>query len=186
MSVAVARETPEPDTTVPHEEWLLRLTYHPEHFENGEIRPSAVNLEDLSSRGYSVDREHLVAPATITERARDQTAKNPKDRQSSFMSRFECGPVCNEVDTAGQTAFLVEASPVEATEECEANPAHAHIKSAVHRGKAGLRQIRLLLLRHLQNLVTLDEYMAGVASNDDGWVNTPPDASVSADPDGAA
>lgn len=186
MSVAVARETPEPDTPVPYEEWLLRLTYHPEHFENGEIRPSAVNLEDLSSRGYSVDREHLVKPTTITERARDQTAKKPEDRRSSFMSRFECGPVCNEVDTAGRKAFLVEASPIAAAEECEANPAHAHIKSAVTRGKAGLRQIRLLLLRHLQSVVTLDEYMASIASNDDERANKPPDTPVPADPNGAA
>lgn len=167
MSVAEAREVPEPFQSVPHEEWLLRLNFNPEHIYNGEVVPSAVSLTDLKSRGYSVDRERLVDIELVAARARDQATNKPELRQAPFLSKFECGSVCSEVDADGKSAFLVEASPVAETEARKANPAHAHIKSAIQRGEAALRKIRMLLLPHLQSLIALEDYVRG-ASNDDG------------------
>lgn len=79
--------------------------------------------------------------------------------------------MCGEVDTEGKLAFCVEASPVIANEAQKANPAHAHIKSAVPRGEGSLRKIRMLLIPHLQSLVALDEYIEK-ASNDDQKADT--------------
>ncbi|MCJ2121028.1 hypothetical protein [Methylobacterium sp. J-077] len=159
-------EASEPFAAVPHEEWLLRLNFNPEHIDNGKVVASAISLTDLKSRGYSVDRERHIDITIIADRARDQAANKPEKRQAPFLSKFECGPVCGEVDTEGKAAFLVEASPVAETETLRANPAHAHIKSAIHRGDAGLRQLRILLLPHLQRLIALEDYVRA-ASNDD-------------------
>ncbi|GJD90746.1 hypothetical protein BHAOGJBA_4288 [Methylobacterium hispanicum] len=166
MSVAEARDAPEPVAAVPHEEWLLRLNFNPEHIHGNEVVPSAVSLTDLKSRGYSVDREHLVDIRIVADRAKSHAANRPDDRKVSYLSRFECGPVCGETDAEGKVAFRIEASPVIATEAQPANPAHAHIKSAIPRGEAGLRKIRMLLIPHLQRFIALEEYVRN-ASNDD-------------------
>ena len=181
MSVAEARGTPEPVSTIPHEEWLLRLNFNPEHIRDNEIIPSAVSLTDLKSRGYSVDRERLVDIRIVAERAQAQSASKPDDRKTSYLSRFECGPVCGETDADGKVAFSVEASPVIATETQPANPAHAHIKSAIPRGEAGLRKIRMLLIPHLQRFIALEEYVRN-ASNDDVKADQPGDAASEVSP----
>ncbi|MCJ2067945.1 hypothetical protein MKK75_03830 [Methylobacterium sp. J-030] len=173
-------EASEPFAAVPHEEWLLRLNFNPEHIDNGKVVASAVSLTDLKTRGYSIDRERLIDVTIIAQRARDQAANKPEKRQAPFLSKFECGPVRGEVDTDGRAAFLVEASPVAGNETQRANPAHAHVKSAIHRGDAGLRQLRILLLPHLQRLIALGDYVRG-AFNDDKV--TP--AAVSTQTDGA-
>lgn len=166
MSGAEARDISEPIEAIPHEEWLLRLNFNPEHIRGNEVVPSAISLTDLKVRGYSVDREHLVDIKLVTDRAQEQAANRPEDRKESFLSRFECGPVCGEVDANGKVAFCVQASPVLATANRPANPAHAHIKSAIPRGDAGLRKIRMLLIPHLQRFIALSDYVRD-ASNDD-------------------
>ena len=79
-------------------------------------------------------------------------AKSPESRATSFLSRFQCGPVCREIGHDGEPAFKVEAVPV------PRNDAHAHILSAISRGEGGLRKLRNLLLPYLQRLIAFDEY----------------------------
>lgn len=162
MTSAGTGELPETDAGVPPHEWLLRLNFNPEHVVNGEVIPTAVSLSDLRSRGYSIDREVMLDLAVIVGRATVQAEKKPEERKEPFLSRFECGPVRLEVAIPeAHPAFLVEASPVEGSDTQPANPAHAHIKSAIARPDSGLRRLRSLLLPHLQRLVALDEYVKG-------------------------
>lgn len=138
--------------SVADSEWLLRLNFSPEHIVNGQVIPTAVSLSDLKSRGYSVDRERLLDLRVILDRVSSQKVKAPHQREAPYLSRFQCGPLCRELDSDGCLAFKVEASPI------EGNRAHAHILSAKARGEGGLRKLRNLLLPYLQNLIELEEY----------------------------
>lgn len=134
-------------------EWLLRLNFSPEHIKDGEVVPAAISLSDLKSRGFSIDREHLLDAGAMRARVEAQQVKAPESRAQSFLSRFECGPVRLESGGDGHAAFVVDASPL------DDNKAHAHILSAVQRGEGALRRLRLRLVSHLQRLISLDEYM---------------------------
>lgn len=82
MSAAGAPEALEPNVAIPHEEWLLRLNFNPEHIVDGAVIPSAVSLTDLKSRGYSVDREKLVDLTVVSERASTFSEKKPGATQN--------------------------------------------------------------------------------------------------------
>ena len=155
MSTDAASGSPPVYDPVPREEQLLRLNFSPEHIQNGEVIPNAIAVEDLKKRGYSLDREHLVKIETIQKRSDSQSAKNPKDREESYISRFGCESVCLEVDDEGAPAFKVEASPR------EDNNAHAHILSAISRGPGTLRKLRGQLVPHLnRELIRFRDYAA--------------------------
>lgn len=160
MSMDAAGGSPPVLDPVPHEEQLLRLNFSPEHIQNGEVIPNAIAVEDLKKRGYSIDREHISSLEVIQQRAEAQSAKQPTNREESFLSRFECGPVCGEVDDEGTPAFKVEASPQ------PDNDAHAHILSAISRGNGTLRKLRGKLVPHLnRELLRLHEYVARSAES---------------------
>lgn len=139
---------------VSHEETLLRLNFSTDHIKDGKVVPTAIAIDDLKKRGYSLDREHMADVGAIGKRAADQSAKQPVGREAPYLSRFPCGPVCKEVDTEGTPAFKVEASPR------DDNEAHAHILSAIQRGDGTLRKLRNLLLPHLnRQLMELRDYV---------------------------
>jgi hypothetical protein len=136
----------------PNQESLLRLIFDPEHIVNNEVIPAAIPLDDLKIRGYSVDREILVDINHIKSRAITQQTNKPSDRLLSYLSKFLCGDVRNELDENNEIMFIVEASPR------SDNEAYAHILSAKKRGDGTLRKLRFSLVKHLQNIIELDKY----------------------------
>lgn len=135
------------------DEWLLRLHFSTEHIQDGDVIPAAISLEDLSTRGFSVDREAIVNTDTLVARACIQSNNKPEQRVQPFLSRCNCGAV-RSITYEDKQAFKVEESPQ------PDNRAHAHILSAQPLGKGSLRKLRSLLLVHLQELVPLDQYVA--------------------------
>jgi hypothetical protein len=133
-------------------EWLLRLHFSPEHFVNGELIPAAISTSDLKERGFSVDRESIVDPSVIQDRAIIQQQKVPEKREQSYLSRFECVSI-RRIKYENDTAFEVIASPT------EANLAHAHILSAQKLGNGGIKKLRSLLVDELQTLIALEQYI---------------------------
>jgi len=134
------------------DEYLLRLHFSPEHFLKGQLVPSAISTDDLAEKGFSLDRELFVDVDVIATRALTQSMRVPEKRESSFLSRFNCGNV-RLIESNGQAAFEVKESPV------TGNFAHAHILSAQKLSKGELKKLRSLLLPYLQNLISLNEYI---------------------------
>lgn len=134
---------------VKDEECLLRVIYAPEHIVDGFVIGSAIPLQDLSARGFSLDREMYKDDALIEQRIVTQTQKSPDNRQSSSISRFLCGdardistPVSEQIN---ERAFIV------IDDAQDDNPAHASLYSAQDGlGNGALRKLRSLLLPLLQ------------------------------------
>jgi hypothetical protein len=138
---------------VADDEWLLRLHFSPLHFNDGQLVASAISLSDLKDRGFSVDRESIVDIQTIQSRALTQSDRQPEQRETPYLSRFNCAPV-RQLRLDDKDAFRVVEAPI------DNNPAHAHILSAQTLGRGSLKQLRVLLLEQLQlDLLTLDQYI---------------------------
>lgn len=133
------------------EEFIIRMTFSPESYKDGEFLPTAVSLQDLRDRGFSVDRESLTIKSAVLSRIDIQRQKKPDDRQFPLFSKLHSGAVRAEVDDAQQRMFVIEASPV------EGNPGHAVIKSAREKGDSALRKMRSRLIKHLaQGIVAFE------------------------------
>lgn len=141
-----------------NDEWLLRLHFSPEHFQDGLLTPSAISTSDLNERGFSVDRESIVKLSTLRDRATAQAARNPEKRASPYISRFQCGPI-RLIKYENTIAFHVIESPT------EDNLGHAHILSAQKLGKGELKKLRSLLLKELQTLIGLAQYIDSQDTN---------------------
>lgn len=130
---------------VQDEECLLRIIYAPEHIKDGLVIETAISLDDLKSKGFSLDRDKYVDRALIQERISIQTQRNPDERQSSSISRFRCGDARKVLDQAKERAFIV------IDDALVDNKAHASLYSAKEGlGKGALRKLRSLLLPLLQ------------------------------------
>lgn len=67
------------------EEWLLRNIYDPDHVRNGKIHLTAVSLDDLKGRGFSVKRLQHVTQAFV-EADMAETLERPFDgKPRSFV-----------------------------------------------------------------------------------------------------
>lgn len=130
---------------VKDEEHLLRVIYAPEHIRNGSVIESAIALEDLKERGFSLDRASYVDDAVIQQRIAAQTDRKPDQRQSNFIAQFECVSVRNISDESNEQAFIV----IDTAQDD--NLAHASLYSAnANLGRGGLRKLRDKLLPLLQ------------------------------------
>lgn len=137
---------------VKDQEYLLRVIYAPEHIVDGFVIESAISLEDLSTRGFSLDREMYKDDTLIELRIVNQTQKNPDKRQSSSVSKFLCGDarVISIPEQTNERAFVV------IDDAQDDNRAHASLYSAQDGlGKGTLRRLRSLLLPLLQLNVVL-------------------------------
>lgn len=137
-------------------EILLRTDFSPIHIQNGQLLAAAISSADLKDRGFSVDREHMVDPATIDVRAGEQMVKAPVDRQEAWISPFECGPVrADTYEGDGERAFRIEHDPV------DGNDAHAAIYSSIPRSRSHIKGLKAVLLPHLnRGLRKLEIYKA--------------------------
>lgn len=133
---------------VKDEEYLLRVIFSPEHIVDGLVIESAISLEDLSIRGFSLDRETYKDDAVIQRRIVNQLEKNPDQRQSSFISKFRCGDAraISAPDQAIERAFII------IDDAQDDNMAHASLFSAQDGLKRGaLKKLRTFLLPLLQH-----------------------------------
>jgi hypothetical protein len=136
---------------VQNDEELLRIFFHPEHIVNNVVIETAIALEDLQSRGFSVDRRQY-ARRDITQQTIDrQMARLPEKRQSGVIALFQCVSVRTIQDDEQKRAFIV------LDKACAQNIAHASIYSAIPRGRGALRKLRSLLLPLLQKRCNLED-----------------------------
>lgn len=137
---------------VSDDECIVRMTFTPEHYQEGKFLPTAVSLDDLRSRGFSVDREGITTTTVILQRVNEHKQKKPDVRAFPLFSKLECWAVRAEKDAEGQVMFIVEASPV------DGNDGHAEIRSSIQRGDGSLRKLRTKLIEHMnKNIVSLED-----------------------------
>jgi hypothetical protein len=160
-------------TAIQPDEFVNRISYAPESVRNGRVMPEAVSLTDLSSRGFSLDRD-FVPHGVIEERLNDQMGRQPTKREQAVISRFQAQSVTELVgalpdkpddpDPAEpEQLFDLVASPVEADETVIPpvleNKAHCHVISRRVRSNSILRKMRHdFLLPILQALITVDKF----------------------------
>lgn len=141
---------------VKSEEDLLRLGYHPEHINQGKIVPTAISSQDLTDRGFSVDRKEFHSKELIKNRAKTQMERRSDLRKNAFISTFRCSSVRNifySKDNQSQRGFIVLDT---ADEE---NNAHASIYGTT-KTKSILIKIRIELAELLtENLVSLEQFL---------------------------
>ena len=132
---------------VKDDEYLLRVIYAPEHIVDGLVIETAISLDDLSTRGFSLDRKIYKDDALIEQRIVNQTQKSPEQRQSSSISEFLCVDARNisVPEQTNERAFII------IDDAQDDNQAHASLYSAQDGLKKGaLRKLRALLLPLLQ------------------------------------
>ncbi|WP_442498239.1 hypothetical protein [Methylobacter sp. sgz302048] len=128
-----------------NEEYLLRIIYAPEHIVNGSVIESAIALDDLSQRGFSLDRETYVDDTVMQQRIITQTNRNPAQRQSNIVAKFQCCRARSILDEMDERVFIV------IDDAQDDNKAHASLYSAKENlGRGALRKLRSQLLPLLQ------------------------------------
>lgn len=134
-------------------EILIRITYTPEHHDGSRFLNGAVSLEDLKSRGFSVDRPSITTRHSVIRRVAAQSQRNPGERQRVLFSELFCRSIRSELDENGEQVFLVNATP----DPARGNLGHASILSRKQLGAGGLRKIRVTLLNHLNRLTEFEK-----------------------------
>ncbi|MGH8557819.1 MAG: hypothetical protein ACRESZ_10240 [Methylococcales bacterium] len=133
-------------------EELLRVLFYPEHVVNGCVLETAIALEDLGDRGFSVDRRSYASRSVIEGRINRQMENpNMRDkRQETTVAKFSCSEVRLLVDNGNKACIVIDTASLE-------NRAHASIYSLKDLKKGGLRKIRSLLLPLLQERFSIHE-----------------------------
>ena len=139
------------------DESLVRAFFCPEQHDGQEFLATAVSLDDLKDRGFSVDRPILTPLSVLTHRVNTQRANKPDVREFTKFSQLFYAKLRDDRDPTGQDYFDVQASPVAESADEPANPGHASIYSADKSlGRGGLRKVRTELIKHLNNIVDLE------------------------------
>lgn len=147
---------------VNNSEQLLRVLHQPEHILDGEVIESSVPLEDLKSRGFSVDRRAYVNLTLLSERVAEQVRRDPPNREASFSSELLCERL-REILSEDKRDFLIVDEIDEKKEPV--NSAHASIYSANETGKGGLRKIRHKLVGEINKKIIPHETLLRELSN---------------------
>ena len=94
--------------TITDEEFLLREVLNPDHVKNGEIQPSAIPLQDLKVRGYSLHRLHYVTRKFVEDSVLDKLSRplTGKTRALEGIARFTARTV-REIRDDGRQVFVV-------------------------------------------------------------------------------
>src|SRR5919198_784303 len=125
---------------VKDEEELLRIIFYPEHIVDNIVQPSAIALDDLRSRGFSVDRRQYVQHDVLQQNIDHLRNRQQEARQVDYIARLPCRAVRDIQDNNAERAFIVIDTAY------EMNIAHASIYSARPRTDAHLRRLRNRLL----------------------------------------
>jgi hypothetical protein len=134
---------------VQDEEELPRIIFYPEHIVDNIVQPSAIALDDLRSRGFSVDRRQYAQQDIMQQNIANLRNRQQEARQVDYIARLQCRTVRNIQDSDAERAFIVIDTAY------EINIAHASIYSAKPRTDAHLRRLRNQLLALLETRCNL-------------------------------
>ena len=140
------------------EEVLLREILNPDHVKDGEIQPSAVSLQDLKKRGFSVHRLDHVTEAIVENSINKKLAKTVegKQRVSEGVARFTARCVRDFSDDGNRVFVVIDTAKL-------SNNGHASIYLFdVTMGQSLARKMRGKLLPLLENRISLSQAFAGV------------------------
>lgn len=138
---------------VEDDELLLRELFNPQHVRNGELLPTAISLQDLRSRGFSVHRMKYVltefVKASMEKRlSRPRKGEPWKNKGVAKLKTLEVRQL--RVDDC--QAFVV----IDTAQQN--NRSHASIYAAASgKGDAQARELRRLLLPLLQKRMPVDK-----------------------------
>ena len=98
------------DTPLASDVALLKLAWHPAHFDNDVLSPAAFERSDLipdidkasgKPRFVSVDEKSIVGRGVVDERIEKQGAKNPEKRKEARFAEYICGIIRGLQDETG-------------------------------------------------------------------------------------
>jgi hypothetical protein len=136
---------------VKDEEELLRIIFYPEHIVDNIVQPSAIALDDLRSRGFSVERRQYVQHDILQRNVDNLRNRRQEMRQVDYIAQLQCRAVRDIQDNNAERAFIVIDTAY------ETNIAHASIYSARPRTDAHLRRLRNRLLVLLETRCNLED-----------------------------
>src|SRR2546427_8589488 len=76
---------------VKDEEELLRIIFYPEHIVDNIVQPSAIALDDLRSRGFSVDRRPYVQQDILQQNVANLRNRQQEVRQVGYIAQLQLG-----------------------------------------------------------------------------------------------
>ena len=139
---------------VEDDEVLLRAVFHPQHIVNGQVIESAIPLDDLMTRGFSIDRLTYARRVKLEEIICQQMVRMPKEREECTVARFLCAKVREIIDMYGDRAFLI----IDTARCCHVS--HASVYAVKPQQKSYVRKLRSLLVPLLQDRMTIDAIFA--------------------------
>lgn len=136
---------------VEHAENILRVMHNPIDYEDQYVKPNAIPIRDLATRGVSTFRRAHVNHDSIITLAENQRLKLPDERRSYAVFLLLVETIRALVDDDEIRMFIV------IDKALETDPSHACIYSAVSRSDSKLREIRNVLLDHLVETIDLHD-----------------------------
>lgn len=108
---------------------VLKMAWHPAHFDNDRLSPAAFARKDLipendkegRPRFVSVDEKSCIVRVAVDDRIKNQGANDPEGRKNAQFAEYLCRTVRAMKDEAGE-------HPLDVTpERLQENPAHCGI-----------------------------------------------------------
>lgn len=140
-------------------EQLLREMFNPQHVKNGEVVVTAISLEELRSRGFSVHRMEYVTAEYVKESINERLSRprTGSNWQDEGVARLQAS-VVRALRVDDQQAFVV----IDTAKEDSRG--HASIYAAApEKGQAHARELRALLLPLLQERMSLNQAFDSIA-----------------------
>lgn len=136
---------------------LLRLLFSDQDYCNGNVTDLAINLEDLKTRGFSLDVARIASQVMIRERALAQMsrAKTPEDREKSYIAKISNREINAVLDKENNKLFVTSYSPM------QGNYAHASLTCCVGASKTRSYYLfaRARLRDHLlKNIIEMEKF----------------------------
>lgn len=138
---------------VADDEFLLREMFNPQHVRDGRLLPTAISLQDLRSRGFSVHRMRYVSRKFVEESVRDRLSRPRKGEpwKDEGVAKFRTLAV-RRLRMDGRQALVVIDTAA------EDDRGHAGIHAAdPEKGDAHARELRSLLLPLLRKRTSIRE-----------------------------
>lgn len=140
-------------------EVLIRTMYDPEHVHQGRIIETAIPLEDLKERGFSVNRKNYIKRDDLERIVEAQVKKRPEKQEIKLTSCLKCNEIRGITSEDTKVRGFLVVDEIDCN-EIPINTAHGAIYSAYRTGKGGLRKLRAMLLGLLsKDMILLEEIL---------------------------
>lgn len=149
---------------------VLKMAWHPAHFDNDRLSPAAFERSDLipnndkegRPRFVSVDEKWCIDKTAVDDRIEKQGAKDPEDRKDARFAEYICRTVREMKDQAGE--HPLEVLPQRLPE----NDAHCGIHNVSKTGRSNRKrrdyadELRSLLIEEGKyEILTYDMVFSG-------------------------